>query len=196
MDNLHEDSPLKSIIFRCLLFIPTTRHLGSFRNQASECAVSETPASAIGLTDSTWVLLWWCDPDGLFKTSHNRTEWSVLYLSSPDTIRFGSTGFHATALHCLACLGAVGKVERSKCDQLYLNIWIISDFSDIQTLIDLDTRGSAVQNVHQYRTQFNKLPSSLPVSPSASNAVAPNVVSTTFPFACPTASKISGSGCV
>lgn len=100
------DVPRKSIIFKCLLLIPTTKHLGWLINQARECAVSETPASAIGLADSACVLLWWWEPDGLFRTSHSKTEWSVLYLSNPETIKFGSIGFHATALHCLACLGA------------------------------------------------------------------------------------------
>lgn len=49
--------PLKSIIFNCLLLTPAIKHFGSLLNQARELIVSETPASASGLTDSDWLAL-------------------------------------------------------------------------------------------------------------------------------------------
>lgn len=49
--------PLKSMIFNCLLLVPTTIHFCSFLNQAMECTVSETPTSVIGLTESVCTVL-------------------------------------------------------------------------------------------------------------------------------------------
>lgn len=104
--------------------MPITRLLDWELNHAREWAVSDRPSSATGRASSTagdaagcwWetlgttlVLLspWW----GHLSTSHKSTEWSARYLSKPAAIRFESTGFHATVLHCLACRGTGIKIQ-------------------------------------------------------------------------------------
>lgn len=99
--------PRRSTIFRCLLFMPMTNDWGCELSQARECAVSDNPSSATGRAWSLGVLVPCERVTGHLSTSHRRTEWSVRYLSSPAAIRLESTGFHATVLHCRACLGAV-----------------------------------------------------------------------------------------
>lgn len=118
--------PLKSITLILFWFKPTAKTLGCPLNHANEFAVSEIPNSATGFGNSTAAWALWCE---LFEfpirrlepfpspgkehllISHKSIEWSALILSSPAAKMFGSRGFHATALHCRACLGTKNIID-------------------------------------------------------------------------------------